>query len=251
MSRHLSKALWAFRTFRNPLTFLSSLYRGASGNTLLRFRDGLDIEVRRNRWDSAIVMEMFYDCPYIRDVEIGRESTVVDIGSYIGDFAIYAGKVLGARVIAFEPSADNWALARRNIDRNRLADRVALNQLAVGGTAPVTLYVKRDGNEIHVAADPMEGAVAESIPSVTLAQALAMAGGAIDLLKIDCEGFEYDILDGAPAEAFAPVRAVAMEYHHVSGWRERLPKLKAKLAAAGFQVVDSAPYIFARRPLAG
>ena len=150
MKEKLRKLAWVFTTFRRPLLFLHTLYRSGHGTALLLMRNGLQIEVRRNRWDSSIVMEMFDNCPYLLDTDLRPDSTVVDVGCYIGDFSLYVAKNCGARVIAFEPSPDNYEIARSNIERNRLGQLVQLNQLALGNGEPVTLYVRRHGGEPHV-----------------------------------------------------------------------------------------------------
>ena len=37
---------------------------------------------------------------------------------------------------------------------------------------------------------------------------------ACDFLKIDCEGAEYEILQGTPKTFFKRIRRIAMEYHN-------------------------------------
>jgi len=248
MFSKLGKLAWAVRTFANPMQFVSSLYSSGQGRLLLQMRSGLELEVRRNRWDSSIVMEMFKECPYVEGVNLTADSTVVDIGCYIGDFALYAAKTFGARVVAFEPSPDNFQLARVNVDRNGMQNRIELKQMALGDGEPVTLYVRRHGEEMHVTFDPHPGAEPESVPSIRLRDALNMAGGKVDLLKIDCEGFEYSIVESASIEDFAQVSAISLEYHHIDGWEQKLEAMRQKLQQAGFVVLQKAPYLYCRRP---
>jgi hypothetical protein len=49
------------------------------------------------------------------------------------------------------------------------------------------------------------------IPVVSLRTAIERMGGSVDLLKLDCEGAEWSILEHP--EAFSAVRCVRMEYH--------------------------------------
>jgi FkbM family methyltransferase len=247
MLKKIKKLFWVARTFENPFVFLKTLYISGKGRALLKMRSGLEIEVRRNRWDSSIVMEMFQECPYLEGVSLGAGSTVVDIGCYIGDFSLYVAKNFGARVIAFEPAHDNYEIARSNIDRNRLGRLVQLNQLALGNGEPVTLYVRRHGEETHVTFDPYPGAVAEQVASLSLKGALDMANGDVDLLKIDCEGFEYSIIENAAVEDFDRVKAIALEYHHIDRWQVKLDAMRKKLQQAGFTVRQHAPYLYCRR----
>ena len=57
-------------------------------------------------------------------------------------------------------------------------------------------------------------AVRHEVPAVTLAQALERLDGQdCDLLKIDCEGAEYDILMNADPACWRHIRHIVMEYH--------------------------------------
>ena len=88
MLNKMRKLWWVFHSFFNPFTFLAALYGTGKGRAVLRMRNGLEIEVRRNRWDASIIMEMFYDCPYLKGVSLGLNAVVVDIGCYLGDFSL-------------------------------------------------------------------------------------------------------------------------------------------------------------------
>ena len=54
-----------------------------------------------------------------------------DIGANIGVFSIYAGLRAGIEVCAFEPAAANYAALCRNIEANRLDDRVQAYCIAI------------------------------------------------------------------------------------------------------------------------
>lgn len=247
MLNKIRKLIWAAQTFKNPLEFVTSLYIAGKGRALLKMQSGLNIEVRRNRWDSSIVMEMFNACPYVEGISLEPKSTVVDIGCYIGDFSIFVANTYGARVIAFEPSPDNYELAKSNIARNNLDSQVQLKQLALGNGSPITLFVRRQGEETHVTFDPHPDAEPEQVPSIRLKDALDMAQGHIDLLKIDCEGFEYSIIESTAIEDLAQVKAISLEYHHIDGWHQKLEVIRQKLQQAGFVIHQRAPYLYCRR----
>jgi len=54
------------------------------------------------------------------------------------------------------------------------------------------------------------------VHAVTLADVLAQqALDRVDLLKLDCEGAEYEILMNATEETLAKVQRIVMEYHNV------------------------------------
>ena len=156
----------------------------------------------------------------LRSVEGIR--TMVDIGGYLGGVGI--GVALDHRdalVWIVEPLTANVALIERNVAENELGDRVTVVAAAAakpGQRKAVIRWAFDDtesgrhhrfvGNSTLAAP---EGARQELAPCVSLGELVGYAGGRLDLLKIDCEGAEYDIL--ADAEALADVGLIVGEYH--------------------------------------
>jgi hypothetical protein len=69
---------------------------------------------------------------------------------------------------------------------------------------------------------------------IDLSEVLSMAGGSIDLMKVDCEGAEFEFLGRAPIGELQRVGAVVGETSPASA--ERRNALIEHLRAAGFQV---------------
>jgi len=57
----------------------------------------------------------------------------------------------------------------------------------------------------------------------------------IDLLKIDCEGTEYDIIECIPSEYLKNVKKIHIEYH-MNGDGVKLQKMLDKLTECGFEI---------------
>jgi len=141
--------------------------------------------------------------------EIAPGDTVVDIGANIGAHTLHLAAAVGptGRVLAFEPSATAYEKLRRNLDANpTLAARVTATQAMLLAAAdaevpdeivsswPLLPYRELDETMPGVA-QPTTGARA-----TTLDDALADAGaGRVTLIKLDVDGFECDVLDGAGA----------------------------------------------------
>lgn len=70
-------------------------------------------------------------------------------------------------------------------------------------------------------------------PIVAFSTVLERIGGVIDLLKIDCEGGEWDIFENA--ELFKKVRMIRMEYHLVNG--KSLEDFKNSTDRIGFEIL--------------
>ena len=167
-----------------------------------------------------------------------------DIGANIGVFSIYAGLRLGVEVRAFEPAAASYGALCRNIEANRLGDRVQayclaisdrteLGRLNLSGTNAGSVFNAFEstddcfGNEIAVVF--RQGMVGFSIDSFRRLFGLA----APNYLKIDVDSIEERILAGARETLRDPdLRSVLIELEAADTYRNDL--LTDALEAAGF-----------------
>jgi FkbM family methyltransferase len=229
------------KVFENADEYARAFYRKSDDGVVLRTHDGLNVAIRRNRWDAEIVREIFFDRPYTRHVQLPPKPVIVDVGGYIGDFALYAVKYLdAARVVAYEPTQENFAMLRRNVELNGYDDRITAVKKAVGTSGETVLNVqKRDGDEVHVSAYWYPEAERRVLPSVSLSEVLHSHGlESVDLLKVDCEGGEYDIFPAAPDDVFERIGNIVFEYHAIDGYRSKLDRVMSRLASAGYALRD-------------
>ena len=208
-------AVHAPRVYRNwPAMFVLGWRRKP---VTLRLRNGMRFMVRPRTSDRSTVNEMFVLNPYLRakEFQISSGDRVLDIGANIGTFTVAAAMAADTgRVFAVEPEAGNFAVLRQNVELNRRAN-VELLQAAVGA-AEGEAVLARDGNLSSLMWDGSGGA--EAVPVVTLA-ALIASMRTVDLLKMDCEGAEFDILYSTPPESLRNIRRITMEYHNLGGKR--------------------------------
>ncbi len=71
----------------------------------------------------------------------------------------------------------------------------------------------------------------------------------IDLLKIDCEGAEYEILYHTPPEYLVKIQVIAMETHQGKAADENQETMQKFLQNLGFQVKTSKEMLWAWRNL--
>lgn len=242
----------AGRYFLNADEFKNAL--GTNGGTALvdlRTVDGLTITMRQNYGDATTLAEIFLKDCYVRDLTLPPNPVVIDIGGFIGDFALYAVKRLNAcRVIVCEPSPRNWALLLKNITNNGYENRIVPVNKAVtdGGNAMMNIN----------APDECQCMVSEYIPSeqplspvtgTSLGQLLREhAVESVDLLKIDCEGGEYVILESTPSDVLSRVRNIVFEYHDINGWSAKLDSVKRRLRREGYALHSRGGLVTASRP---
>jgi len=238
------------KLFVDHRLYLSALTQNGLGTLNLKTHDGLSITIRQNIWDAKIVKEIFIDKPYTRYFELPASPTIVDVGGYIGDFSIYAVKHLNAdRVIVYEPTAENFEILKQNIENNSFEKQITAVKKAVSNSKEIMLNVEiQECDEVHVSAYWYQDAEQRVIPSVTLADILELHQlDSVDLLKVDCEGGEYDIFPTATDETYRRIRNIVFEYHKVDGFKEKFELVLSRLRSAGYTLRVERKIVYAYR----
>jgi FkbM family methyltransferase len=144
---------------------------------------------------------------------------VVDIGANIGIFSLYAGRT-SSIVYCYEPVQANLDLLRKNIVTNGLSSTVFAFPFAVGGKTEA-----RDirMSYVHVGHSMYSDLVPDTLGRVKV-QCLALddifeqnAIDRCDLLKLDCEGSEFESLYGASPHTLRRIKRIRMEFHETRG----------------------------------
>ena len=117
----------------------------------------------------------------------------VDVGANVGSYTVLAAAVAKANVVSVEPDPDTMIALKRNIDINRISDRVQIHECALGSSVGTTRFtVGRDTvNKVASEADQITRLVAMK----TLDHLLC--GQNPKIIKLDVEGFEAEVLAGA------------------------------------------------------
>ncbi len=142
-----------------------------------------------------------------------KGKAVLDIGANIGVFTRWAVENCARSVVAVEPEANNFELLEANT--SPVVTRI---QAAVTykGDKPVSLYLSESGkNPGNTSTVHFQGRAERTVQAVGFKALLRQYRPSV--LKIDCEGAEYEFLrDPLPAH----VKQVAMELHlNKRGWR--------------------------------
>jgi FkbM family methyltransferase len=182
----------------------------------------------------------------------GRPLHVFDIGAHIGSFATNVASLHPqATIECFEPSAQSAAYLRRNVERNGLADRITVHEIALADKEGTALFDDNDGGSVHnglmraderlvAGEDALTKRHAVEVPTTTFDAAVAGAPSPPQFVKMDCEGGEYALVYASSPASWASVEAVVMEYHPVAG--ESWDELRSWLGAAGLEVVRHEPH---------
>jgi FkbM family methyltransferase len=227
--------------------------------------EGLSFRVRTSSikskmTDTFAIMETIHHKLYNRrffddEFRIDPGDTVVDIGGYIGSFALPAARqATKGRVLSFEPSPENFAQLELNLRLNDLNNVSVFNVGLASGDRTITLFLDHmnpASNSIYLRSDQGKDENCVQREAISLATLFSRHGiDFCDFLKVDCEGAEYEILMSAERRLLDRIGKIACELHEpayygVSDPAHTPEKLVAFLESNGFTVYRKAvnPYL--------
>lgn len=205
----------------------------------LRFRNGLTLN--HGKYDDPLLLldEAFIKRLYDFKAVAPRDGIMVDIGANIGSVThFFTLACPTARIHAYEPNPAAFVMLQRNISDNHMGQKVAAFPEAVGresGELSLWVDVNTTLSTAYMEVSPGEGGRRVNVPMVGLDEVWRrLAREPIWLLKIDTEGAEGDILEGASKSTLGAVQNAIIEYHDniVPGVSERCHRV---LASSGFR----------------
>lgn len=227
---------------RAELSYKLWIERGGPMNLMGIGIGGVNVVVRPGTWDADIAREVIESDVYRARGWVPRNPvTVFDVGGHVGSFTKWMSTRLPQmRAFVFEMDEANQQVLEAN----------------VGGIAGVTIVKAALGAKTGVAwRSPVQiqntggagvlwdaSAGAAQVPTVGIADFMQQHEvGYIDLLKLDCEGSEFQILEALqemPGGVRARVGCVRAEVHAAPS--DPRHKRFMEILRANFPFVDSA-----------
>lgn len=217
--------------FTNGLRFRVLFIRERWFRTPTRIRvAGRDVRLRFLEEEG--VRDDFVDC-FIRNTYglghgLPAVSTILDIGANVGFFSLAAREYYPhATIHAYEPNPRIVTLLSSNIDGLRVQGYPE----AVGGRSGSIVMI--DEGASNAAQTRWSESADSGIRQISLHTAIERMGGSVDLLKLDCEGAEWEMfqLD----YCWKQVRHIRMEVHLFRG--ETVEQAKEALERLGFRII--------------
>ena len=202
----------AWPIFESPLGVARHyLNRTVPTGNVVRLRSGRELTLSGHPLDIVVVFQVF--CEQVYPVQ--RDTVVVDIGANIGMFSLFAAFSGATKVYAFEPNQAAYSCMLKNIERNGVQGRIAPYRHAVTSRSnEIVIIPKAASPQNRIAHECAPDGEHESVSTISLDEIVRSEGmPRIDLLKMDCEGCEYDILGGTSSSTFSRVGRVILEYH--------------------------------------
>lgn len=129
--------------------------------------------------------------------------TIIDVGAGIGLYSCAAAKKtsISSKIIAFEPLAKNLKYLRQNLEQNRGASRVIVEEEALSestGMIDIHLVEGQIGNHSRATKSSPESRDVVAVRAVTLDEYVSEnLQSPVDILRVDAGGHEGSALRGA------------------------------------------------------
>jgi FkbM family methyltransferase len=177
-----------------------------------------------------------FDCYQLKQIEAQEllRGAIVDVGANIGVTALCFSEIAGRGVVCFEPVPENAARLRANLAANGVANVTVIESAISKVTGKISFWVPEHedvgGRVTDVSGD---GGRLLEVAGLDLETALSHVDGPIALLKVDCEGGEYDLLDQMTPRIVERVDALTFEIHD-RGPGRNLAAASQSLRALGY-----------------
>ena len=167
------------------------------------------------------------------------EDVFADVGANVGSYSVLASGVVGSRTVAIEPLPDTFNILSDNLTINHLSEKVTRLNIGIGAAAGALRFTHGLDTMNHVAT-PDETDTIE-IPVRTLDDILPETP---QLIKIDVEGFEMAVLQGAGKTLLQPaLKALIVETNKSSGrYSHGSAEVHQLLTEQGFQPFAYEPF---------
>ncbi len=232
---HLQFVLRTVAVFERPYALLKN-YIGFSSETR-------DYRTRTGQCFSNVlpVETEALICSFVKHEygDIDVDGDVIDIGANIGAFSLYAAyRPKTKRVLAFEPMDDTYQRLVVNVTASGAGERIVCIHSAVSSFCGFVQMISGDNSMLHRSSEVSERASESehAIPAVSLASVFDLYDiRSCALLKLDCEGAEYEIIENLPPIYYRRIYAIRLEIHQRSDGRTA-EKLFRFIESQGFTV---------------
>ncbi|MCH5259480.1 MAG: FkbM family methyltransferase [Lachnospiraceae bacterium] len=220
-----------------------------NNNYIIELEDGIKFYLPYCQYFDTIQMEIardddFYDgknLEYLKEKIIKPGMVILDIGANIGNHTVFfAKKCMAAHVYSIEPQKNVYEILEKNISLNSLDDVCTIYNIALGeslGKADIAFYNRTNCGGTRLTMSDDGDIVMSTLDGMNLPD--------IDFVKIDVEGFEYNVLKGGEKllRSMSPILYVEIN-------DENYQKVSALLNSYGYTMtekVNQGDYLFKKR----
>lgn len=189
-----------------------------------RVRDFYDVLALQEVFEGSVYLPIFK--------KLRKDTTLIDIGGYIGDVVVYAQQFKEIKkIITVEPLPVNINLLEYNLKINCVKNAVLIDAAVSNNSGQKKLYIHPNRGQSGFFRYS-KNVTPIQVKTVTLEKILASVTAGHLILKCDAEGAEYEIFLNSPVKLLSKFYRIIFEYHD----DRKLVTIKAYLGKAGFSV---------------
>ncbi len=146
-------------------------------------------------------LQEFQDMAFLLHVS-RPEDLFIDVGANVGSYTMLAGAVVGTRGYAFEPVPSTYNRLVDNVRLNRMDDRITCLNIGLSQKPGQINFTSRSDTTNHVLAsdEPTDDSICvevSTLDTVLEQDSILDQDSPPLLIKIDVEGYETPVLEGA------------------------------------------------------
>ncbi len=221
-------------------------------HVILKTRKGVKVKLRVKSTDIMAFTHVWLLEEYSKQgFEIRDTDIVIDIGAHIGLFALFSSQFCkNGKIYCFEPVKENFELLESNLELNNIDNVIVANTAISINCGIVTVYLDKDesGHSMYGTGSKQIDVKSLSLQNVFDSNKLEKC----NLLKIDCEGEEYKIIDSLPIQYFDKINKMCIEYHFVDTKPHLLQDMVKKLKSLSYiidtrNILPSIGFLYAKK----
>jgi len=183
----------------------------------LKTKNGLELKIRTSpSTDIHIFTEIWLMNIYSKFAsQLIKDGTIIDVGAHTGLFVTFFSRICSeGKIICYEPNRENYEILKENIQINNLNNVILNKQAVLSKPGFITLFLNDHDSASHSVIKKTKNSVkveATTIKKIFENNSIKYC----ELLKLDCEGSEFDILINLENELFHKIKKMIIEYHNI------------------------------------
>ncbi len=154
---------------------------------------------------------------------------ILDIGANIGNHSVYwAIKANAKKIYSFEPIKDTFEILQKNVEFNKLSDKIKIFNIGLSNqktNGSISFFESTNIGATSVKQNPRGSLSLDKLDNIKIEE------DAVDFVKIDTEGHELQVLQGARKTLlkYKPTIFIEIDPKNKSQVHEYLTKLGYRL----------------------